>query len=1060
MRSNRLRLSAFAAALVAGALLQPATAAAQVTTGGITGFVRSQAGEPLEAAQVTVSNPSTGRTVGTMTREGGRYTIIGLEAADGYVVTARRIGYRPVERTGIRVALGLNTPVDFALAASATELSAVTVVGAAETAIIAPDRRGTQTNISDTLIRRLPSLNRNFTDLVALTPQVGNSGPGLSGGGSNNRFNNIQIDGATEADLFGLGSTGQPGGQANGKSIGLEAVKEYQVLLAPYDVRLGNFSGALINAVTKSGRNDFFGSLYGFGRNQSFVRDQPYLNDFRQLQYGASLGGPIMRDKAFFFVNAEIQDRQVPASGPFIGDPRTNLTQSQLDAFKAELASRGLNSNGTGAKVTNENPLQNIFARVDLNVTDGTSLVLRHNYGHAEDDNFSRSVSGSSPSFALSDAGYLFKSDKNATVAQLRTNTAGGAYNEFIGGYTTIRDRRAPYVNGIPQVDQVISGTATLVAGAERSSQANELDQDILELTDNFTIPVGDGHRVTVGTQNQFYKFRNLFGQNRYGYYVFGSPDSLAAGIANRYQVGVPVTDGQIGVGEGSVNVSAFNWSLYAMDEWAVTSTLNISYGLRVEAPTFNDKPPRNPDIEAAFGRRTDIVPSNNITYSPRFGFNWMPTGDATQQVRGGVGLFTGRPAYVWLSNAFQNSGGYSGYAQLTCTGAANTPRFTSANVATAPTQCTNGTTARAGSEVDLLSQDMKFPQNLRANLAYDRQIMDGYVMTLEGLYTRGVNNLFYKNIALGEPVGTDPEGRVLYGLQPNSPNLRVAGRDVVLDVTNQSKDYSYSLTAGVTRQFRNNFGGSVFYTYSEAKDVQNLTSSTAYSQYRFGRPLTTRQEDLSLGTSIFSQPHRIVATGTYTLPTRTTISAIYQGQSGQAFGYVSSGDLNGDNLSLNDPVYVPTGPSDPRKPVFQQFSVGGDTYTPAQQEQAFFDFIDSNSCLRDQKGQLQERNSCRAPFTNQVDISIEQALPIIRGQAFTVRFDVINFGNLLNKDWGVIRSQGFGSQSLYTQRGITGGADLRSGVPLVRFDPTYRAFNDQFLSSNYQAQLSLRYSF
>lgn len=1056
MRFTRLRLCA--AALLAGVLLQPTAVAAQVTTGGVTGRVLTNTGEPVESAQIQVTNTATGRTVGSLTREGGRYTVIGLEVGAAYEVTARRIGFQPVVQRGIRVALGQNTQVDFSLTAAVTELSAVTVEALAESPIIAPDRRGTETTISDTLIRRMPSLNRNFTDFVALTPQVGNAGAGLSGGGTNNRFNNIQIDGSTESDMFGLGSTGQPGGQANGKSIGLEAVKEYQVLLAPYDVRLGNFSGALINAVTKSGRNDFFGSAYVFGRNQSFVRSQDYISDFQQLQYGASLGGPIVKDKALFFINAEIQDRESPAGGPSIGD-RTELTEAQIDAFKQQLSSRGLQVPGTGRAVTNENPLQNIFARLDFNLPWNSSLVLRHNYGHAEDDIFSRSLSGSSPNFPLSDGGYLFKSDKNATVAQFRTNMPSGAYNELLVGYTTIRDRRAPGVVGLPQVDMVMAGTARLIAGSERSSQANELDQDILEITDNFTLPLGDSHRLTVGTQNSFYKVRNLFGQNRYGYWVFGSPDSLTAGIPNEYRVGVPVTDGVVGDGDGAVRFNAFNWSVYAQDEWTISDRLNVTYGVRVEAPTFSDKPPRNPQILADFGRATDEVPSNNITISPRIGFNFSPTGDGTQQIRGGVGVFTGRPAYVWLSNSFQNSGGYSGYAQLVCTGNARTPRFTGDNALTPPTACLDGTTASAGSEVDLLSKDLKFPQNLRGNLAYDRQIFGDYVLTLEGMYTRGINNLFYSNIALNEPVGTGVDGRVLYGLQPNRPSLRVPGRDVVLDVTNQSKDYSYNLTAGITRQFVDNFGGSLFYTYSDAKDVQNLTSSTAYSQYRYGRPLATRQDDMTLGTSIFSQPHRVVATATYTFPTRTTLSAVYVGQSGQAFGYVSSGDLNGDNLTQNDPVYVPSGPSDPRGPQFQEYSAGGVTYTAADQQAAFFDFIENNSCLRESKGGIMERNSCRAPFTNQVDISLEQALSTMGGQSLTLRLDVINFGNLLNKKWGLIRSQGFGSQQLYTQQGIVGD-DLRSGVPLVRFDPNYEAFDTQFLGSNYQMQLSLRYSF
>src|SRR5690606_38081805 len=406
------------------------------STGGITRRVTGQGGEPLESVQVWVRDAATGRNTGTSTRADGRYTILGLEVGAQYTVSARRIGYTQTSVEDVRVQLGQNTTVDMILRTAATQLSEVTISAQAEAQLIAPERRGTATTVGDTLIRRLPTLNRNFTDFVTLTPQVSASGPGLSGGGTNNRFNNISIDGATESDMFGLGSTGQPGGQAGGKSIGIESVREYQVLLAPYDVRQGNFSGVLINAVTKSGQNDFFGSVYGYGRNQDFVRSQDYIQDFDQYQYGFSLGGPIVRDRAFFFVNPEFQRRSVPAFGPSLGDGSLNLTEGEINAFTSALESVGMSGLGTGAAVTNDNPLTNVFARLDVVLPGNSALVLRHNYGGAEDDIFSRSLNGSD--FPLTNASYFFKSEKNATVAQLRTNFNSGAYNEFNVGYTSI----------------------------------------------------------------------------------------------------------------------------------------------------------------------------------------------------------------------------------------------------------------------------------------------------------------------------------------------------------------------------------------------------------------------------------------------------------------------------------------------------------------------------------------------------------------------------------------------------------------------------------------------
>lgn len=1023
---------------------------AQVTTGGITGRVTGQAGEPLESVQVWVRDAATGRNTGTSTRADGRYTILGLEVGAQYTVSARRIGYTQTSVEDVRVQLGQNTTVDMILRTAATQLSEVTISAQAEAQLIAPERRGTATTVGDTMIRRLPTLNRNFTDFVSLTPQVSSSGPGLSGGGTNNRFNSIQIDGATESDVFGLGSTGQPGGQAGGKSIGIESVKEYQVLLAPYDVRQGNFSGVLINAVTKSGQNDLFGSVYAYGRNQDFTRSQDYINDFEQFQYGFSLGGPIVRNRAFFFINPEFQKRSVPAFGPSVGDGTASLTQGDVDRVTNALEAVGMSGLGTGANVTNENPLTNVFARLDVILPWNTTLVLRHNYGGAEDDVFSRSFSGSD--FPLTNAGYFFESKKNATVAQLRTNFENGSYNEFNLGYTTIRDRRTPSISGMPQVIVTIPGVDAIRAGSERFSHGNELDQDIVELSNSYTMPMGSSHRLTIGTQNTFYKARNLFAQSTGGAWIFDSPELLEAGTAREYIVGVPVE------GEGDVRVNAFNWSVYAQDEWTVSDNFNMNLGVRVEAPTFRDKPPYNPTIEADFGRRTDEVPSNNVTISPRFGFNWDVTGDATNQLRGGVGVFTGRPAYVWLSNAFQNSGGMSGVALLTCRAAQGVPAFNAVSVATPPTQCVDGTQAAAGAEVNLLSKDLKFPQNLRGNLAFDRALFDNrWVATVEGVYTRGLNNLFYINRALAGPVGTDPDGRVLYGLTPNNPALVAPGRSTVLDVENQSKDYSYSLTAGLTRNFANNFGGSVFYTYTQAKDVQNLTSSTAFSQYRYGRSYAGRQDDLSTFTSLFEQPHRIVAMASYTAPTNTTLTLLYRGESGQAYNYVSSGDLNGDGFTQNDPIYIPTGPADPRAP---QFDDVGYAFPAAQQSDAFFSFIENTECLRDQRGQIMERNSCRAPFHNQLDVALEQSLPTFRGQNLTLRVDVVNFLNLINKDWGLFESQGFASQNLYDQRSVSNGNSLATGVPVVRFNPNYEQFTSESLGSNWQMQFSVRYSF
>lgn len=1037
--------------------LLPAVARAQgVTTGGITGRVIDEGtGAPLENVQVQVANSETGLSRGAITRADGRYAVIGLEPGDRYTVTVRRIGYAPRTREGVRVTLSQTTDVNFTLGTQATALAAVRVVESGEEGQISSSRTGVTTTISDSALRRLPTISRNFTDFAALTPQVATpSTGGLTGAGTNNRFNNIQIDGATEADVFGLGDTGQPGGNARARSISIESVKQYQVSLSPYDVRQGNFSGVLVNAVTKSGTNTLTGSAYGVGRSQSFTRSQPYINDYDLKQYGFTVGGPIVKDRAFFFINPEIQRLREPAAGPSLGSGSL-VSPANVTRFTELLSEYGIEAVGSAGAFENSNPLTNVFARLDVNLPYSSQLVLRHNYGSAERDIFSRGTAGSTPNFPLTSNRYTNESVKNATVAQLRTNFASGAYNEVIVGFTRIRDKRVTPVRA-PQVSVIVPG-ATLVAGTDRFSQANELDQDMLEITENFTLPMGSAHRVTIGTQNQLFRVRNLFRQSSLGVWNFGTLDSLELGRPREYIVGVPIVvqDGQTVIsGDGAVRFDAGQFGGYLQDQWTVTRNLNVTAGLRVDVPVFFDEPPRNPLVEEQFGRRTDRIPSGNAQYSPRVGINWDVTGDGRNQLRGGIGSFVGRPAYVWLANAFQNSGA-SGVALLTCRGAA-APAFTAANVATPPTACANGTTASAGSELNLLSEDLKFPQNLRTTFGYDRSLGSNYVATFEALYTQGLNNPFYQNIALAGPLGTDRYGRVVYGDSANAPRLRVAGRTTVLDVTNQSKDYAVNLTAGVSRRFADRYSGSLFYTFTRAREVQGLTSSTAFSQYRFGRATGGNQASLDLTPGRFETPHRIVAQGSYAFPTRTDLSFTYVGQSGANYEYVVNGDANGDGFTLNDPIYVPRNAYDTA-----QIRFSGSAQAVVEQQAAFERFVQSVPCLRENRGRILGRNSCAAPWSNLVNLSLNQGLQTIGAQNLSLRVDVFNFLNLLNKEWGEQRTTGeIGPVSLLTLRSKTAGTFQGGASQIYEFSRTARRYTSSRLESNYQVQAMVRYSF
>jgi outer membrane receptor protein involved in Fe transport len=1064
-----------------------------ITTGAVSGTVTDANGAPVEGAQVQLRNAKTGASAGGITRANGQYTIQGVEPDDRYSLTVRRIGFEPVTRDNLRVSLGETNRQDVSLQQQSTVLQTV-MVSAEANPVINPSKTGAGTTVGDSLLRRLPTLNRNFSDFVQLVPQVSTStGVGLSGGGVNIRQNAIQIDGAASGDLFGLGTTGQPGAQANAKSIPLDAVKEYQVLLSPFDVRQGNFGGLLINAVTKSGTNELHGTAYGYTRNQSLGRSQPYLIDFKQQQYGFSVGGPIWKDHLFFFVNPEWQKQNTPASGAYVGSADSLVNPTDVSAFATALQTYGLTDPGSGARVLKQNPLTNVFARVDAYLPGNTRLVLRHNYAAADNTSFSRSFGTSNaPLFGLTSNSYLFSSKTRSSVAEVLTNLPNGVFNELLLNLTKTDDfRTVPVtfpqitVRGFSRTNRPSTDVA-MIAGTEASSQGNVLNQRTFELTENLTIPVGV-HHVTFGTKNLFYKPVNLFGQNSMGAWTFASLAAFNAGTPVSYSVSAPSpTDPARGLSTFRANM----YSYYVQDAWQATERLLVTGGVRYEKPKFLDKPPENASVLQNFGRSTAAVP-NRGTVSPRVAFNWDVTGDQKNQVRGGLGYFTGSPPFVYLSNAFGNSG-LSGYASLNCTGTNATngpPAFNAANIATPPTSCVaTGTatpaTIAASANIATIDPNFRFPQYQKISMGYDHRFQNNLVASFEGLYTKAMSNPFYTNLALVGPQGRDRNGRVLYGTltQTGGSALTKGGRTQVIDVTDVHGDYTYSLTSTLQKTFFDRFQGSLAYSYSQARDVAATTSSTQGSNYRYQRDVSGYLEDRSLTRGKEDMPHRIVGTGTWRFKTLTDVSFIYVGNSGAPFDYVygagsafGSGDANADGQTQNDLVYVPTNANDPNEILFQGYNAapGSAAQVEAAAEADAFDrYIDRVPCLRKARGHLLGRNACRNPWQNDIDVSIAQSLQAFGQQNLQLRLDVINFANLLNKRWGW---QNFSDQNntcgpicsattLLTHQsnllptGVTTNSPLARGV--YTFNKSMKPWNADNAASNYRMQLSMRYSF
>jgi hypothetical protein len=1049
-------------------LSTPGAAAQGVTTAAVRGRVTDQSGAPIEGASVVLTNTSTGQRFRTTSRVQGFYGIENAAVGGPYTLEARLIGHRPATRTGITLSLGQVFEADLRLERAAVELEGVTVVAEEGDRVMSPEVQGTRLTVSDSILRRLPTLDREFQDFVRLMPQVavrdGDEG-GLTAAGQNNRYNTIQIDGSTVNDRFGLGRTGLTGGQAGGRAVGLEAVKEYQVLLAPYDVRQGNFTGALINAVTKSGTNAWHGTGFYYFRNQNLAGEPLSNTDFSQHQFGASLGGPIRRDLAHFFLNAEFKRRARPASGPFIGQTGAiRVTQAQVDAFNAALDAYGLPGTGTGGLITNENPLGNFLGRIDYRVGNSSRLVLRYIYNSAEEDIFSRANSGT---FDLSTVGYFFNNRTHNPSIQFFTNFGNGMSNELLFSLNRIRDKRTPtVVTPLIIVQNFPAANATapfaLQSGSERFSQGNELDQDIWEITDNLTIPVKN-HRITIGTRNEFYKVRNLFAQSSYGVWTFDNLTDFQTGTAEQYE-----SAGDLGAGiAATFNAGLFG--VYAQDQWEVSPQLTVTAGLRVDVPTFFDKPSYDPRV-AADGFNTDL-PSGQLMFAPRIGFNW-DLGERTTQVRGGIGLFTGAPAYVWYSNAYSNNGTKIG--RITCTATiGGVPAFST--TLGGPLQCADGSglsTTTIG-EVNTVGADTKFPQVLRGNLAIDRRLPAGIVATAELMFTKGVNDFLIVNRNLVEPASTnrDVNGRLMYGtinangtVAPNYVDVTLYGPSFnggVYELLNTSNNSSVTVTGQLQKRFADGWEATLGYTYSNSKDVQSFTSSRAISNWRFGRPYSGSQLEDNATTSAFARPHRLVAGVTYSAPWTqypTDISLSYVVQSGQSYTLIAGGasgrgDLNADG-NQNDPIYVPRNSSE-----ITFVDIGA--RTAAVQAAAFDQYLEGEECLLRQRGRVMQRNSCRSPSQQFLNLTVRQSLPQVGRGHLSLEVGVFNLLNVLNKDWGQIRTP---NGIIFNEYSILNMVDAPGGVPRyqLNFNPATQArfMETSSFANAYQIQVALRYGF
>ena len=1044
-----------------------------VTTASISGTVKDTQGQPVPGATVIVLHVPSGTKYGTSTQLDGRYFVRGLRVGGPYVITVSDVGYKTQEVRNVSLEIGQNLELNFKLTQQAVSVGGVEVI-AERHGLMNTNRTGAATTVSKRFIENFPTITRSFQDFESLSPEfVGNSALGR-----NNKYNNIQIDGANYNDLFGLPSNGTPGGQAGTTPISLDAIQEFQVSVAPFDVRQGGFTGGEVNAITRSGTNQFDGSLYFFGQNQSFVGTSPdafktpYPN-FSNVQTGFRLGGPIVKNKLFFFVNGEITRRRQPLSNV------SGASDSTIQAFTSILKNQyGIQNPGNADTYTLLTPSNKLFARIDYNISETEKLTVRDNYVDANEDNLTRTAT----TLYLSSSEYTFNDKTNSILAQLNSTFNSTLSNEAILSYTSIRDTRVVPNPVFPMIEVVHDPSFSygyLYAGTEQFSGANALNQDIWEFTDNLSLVAGN-HLFTFGTHDESFGFSNLFLRDNYGFYEFSSLANLAAGKPSNYQYSYSNIPG---VTEPKANWNAVQYGLYAQDEWSAVPNLKLTYGLRLDVPTFPDHPYDNPTFDSTFafmGLKTSQVPKAEFMWSPRVGINWDINGDRLWVVRGGAGVFTGRVPYVWISNQYSNTGvDVNRIYQNGLPAGFFTPNPLEqprpggglpADSLLSPVKTT---------EIDLTANNFRMPQVIRVDLALDHELAFGIVGTLEGIYSQSINDVLYQDINIlptGQKLAFD--GRPLYGTPIGSTpywNVKKINPTYtnVVYMTNTNKPYEYDLILSLQRQFgegifqmlgdqsiHDQLFADLSYTYSQSYDQNAVTSSQAISQWRYN-PVPGDPNNPPLAVSDFSVPDRVVASISETINYAdgfgTTLSLFYTGQSGPPFSYIYYGDVNGDGQNQNDLIYVPSNcqPGGDINLVVKQSGkwvpASASAYTSLE------NYINGDPYLSKYKGQIVPRNGGRSPWDGQLNLRLAQDIPSIAGQNFEFTLDVLNVLNLLNHNWGYVETVPYGTYTLLNYEGMNSADQPTFNLALPNSGHPWSP--DPFYS-RWQMQLGVRYNF
>lgn len=1059
---NRVRMSKLTLGLLAA--LAAAPAFAQSTSAGVGGVVTSADGQPVAGAEVVITHIESGTVSRATTDASGRYNARGLRVGGPYEITVTKAGAGTKTEDSVYLNLNQISTVNAELTGDVTTVETVQAVAFSGSEVFSANKMGTGTNVTREQMDALPSANRNMQDFIRLDPrisQISKADGAISAGGQNTRYNAIRIDGIGAGDPFGLESNNFP---TERQPVSMDAIQEINIDLANYDTTIFGGTGAVVNAVTKSGTNDFRGTVYATYRDKDMVRkrlegdraDFAGFND--ETTYGATFGGPLVKDKLFFFGNYEKYTRSAP--GLSLADTafgRGTVTSQDIADVISAAQQHGFEPGSLETPGDSKTEIEEYAVKLDWNINDDHRAAVRYN---KMEQSVMRFPGMGTSTVSLSSYWYAQPKTYETWMGELFSDWNENFSTELKASYKDYAAVRAPNAN-LPsiQIQGFGANNSSVYLGTEINTHVNIVESKELSLFGAANWYVGD-HSIKFGFDYQDNDLVNFYGRNLNGSYAFSNLADFIAGRPRSYSVRAPRPGGSYA--DVPAEFTLKNTGYFVQDTWAVNYNLSLLFGVRVDVPDYSPQKLHNPLIEQTYGYDNTVVPDSKLV-QPRFGFNYTFDSDRPSQLRGGVGLFGGAAPNVWLSGAYSNTG--LNYVEYTCNGA-QAPVFSPSTDPNVPANCTAG---NARANVDIVEPGLKLPSVWKANLAFDHELpWYGIVASAEALFTRVNDGLYVERLDLYNAAGNGPtaygqDGRPLFwnaaGLNPANAGRfgidpgqngaaakanRPAGIGDVMLIRNTDEGRSAQFTFGFDRPLKDTWGWSLFYTYTSAKEVSPMTSSQNTSNWG-GTIIGTVNENVAYN-SRYAIKDRISGQlhwqksffGDY----KTKVSMFYEGRSGRPFSYIFYNDANGDGDPartsqagyFNDLFYVPAAPGD-------VLWTGG-----AAMEASFFDWLAKHPDLARYKGQIAPANAFRTSWTNSVDVRISQELPgFFRGHKAELSLDIMNLGNLLNKDWGLIEDYGFNSTARVANYA---GIDPATGKYVYNFsgtatDPTIQENNN-----------------